>query len=157
MPANTEFIIRIGGIRNPRFIIDNSALAESSKQQFIIKTYDQNSVTLIDSTNLIDYGKGAPIDISVASPLDSFSIETFNDTNGADTTFQVTWFTEIETKDRDELEIVFPIETKLINKGYPMTGNRGLECEGINGIKKVKCEKDKNNDQLLHIILTQVS
>ena len=87
MPANTEFIIRIGGIRNPRFIIDNSALAESTKQQFIIKTYDQNSVTLSDSKNLIDYGKGAPIDISVASPLDSFSIETFNDTNGADTTF----------------------------------------------------------------------
>ena len=87
MPANTEFIVRIGGIRNPRFLIDNSALPESTKQQFIIKTYDQNSATLSDSTNLIDYGKGAPIDISVASPLETFSIETFNDTNGADTTF----------------------------------------------------------------------
>ena len=32
MAANTEFIVRIGGIRNPRFLIDNSELSESSKQ-----------------------------------------------------------------------------------------------------------------------------
>ena len=97
MPANTQYTIRIGGIRNPRFIIDNSILSESAKQSFVITTYDQNSAKLIDSVNLIDYGKGAPIDISVASQLESFSIETFNETNGVDTRFFVTWFTEIET------------------------------------------------------------
>lgn len=151
MPANTIFIIRIGGLRNPRFLIDNSLLKAGSKQEFIIKTYDTITTSFLDSQSIIDYGIGAAVDITTASTFKTFSIEPYNQTNGADSTYLITWFSEIEIKNNDELEIVFPIESTLITKDYPSTANRALICTGINGVSKVKCEKDKTNDRLLHI------
>lgn len=78
-------------------------------------------------------------------------------TNGADSTYLITWFSEIEIKDDDELEIVFPIESVLITKDWPYTANRALICEGINGVTRAKCERDKKNERLLHIRLVKVT
>jgi hypothetical protein len=157
MPASTIYTVRIGGVRNPRFLIDNALLSESAKQYFILKTYGTHSTKFIDSSDLIDYGKGSPVDITTASKLGTFSIENYNSTNGVNSIYLITWFTEIAIKDGDELEIVFPVETILITKDWPSTANREINCEGVNGITKIRCERDKKNERLMHIQLKKVS
>lgn len=105
MEANTEYWIRIGGLRNPRYLVDNQNLPEDDQQVFTVKTYGSTATEPIDSENLIDSGSGAGITIDVLSPIETFSVEGYNTTNGVATNYYITWFTEIDTEDYDYIQI----------------------------------------------------
>jgi hypothetical protein len=86
---------------------------------------------------MIDSGIGALININVTSKIQSFSAESFNVTNGAETKYFISWFTEIRTLNGDVLLIEFPVESQLVTINEP--GSTGIKCTGLNGITKVIC------------------
>lgn len=137
MPEGKKYTIKIGGLQNPRNLITNDELPEEYKQYFKIKTYDQNARPIDDTMNIIDYGIGALININVTSKIQSFSAESFNTTNGAETKYFISWFTEINTMNGDLLIIEFPKESSLVTIDQP--GSTGIKCTGLNGIKSVIC------------------
>ena len=150
MPANSKFQIKIGGIRNPRYQLINTA--NNPQYHFRIRTYDTNfkpSDANPDATNLVDQGTGGYIDIDNVSPIESFGAEAFNTTNGAPSKYFLSWFSNIETKDGDRIVINFPVETELV----PTNGN-SLTCQGLNGINSVKCNAF---DSILEVILEDVT
>lgn len=65
MPIGITYGIRIGGLQNPRFIVQNSNLPAGTRQDFIVTTYD--SLGTDDKVNLIDKGTGGAIDIDKVS------------------------------------------------------------------------------------------
>jgi len=73
----------------------NSNLDDDEKQEFEVKTYD--SIDADDSLNLIDKGIGGGIDMKDISPIETFSAEGFNTTNGAYTKYIISWYTSILT------------------------------------------------------------
>lgn len=104
--------------------------------------------------NIIDSGEGAGIDIDTLSPIETFSFEGFDTTNGVATTYFITWFTEIDTMNDDYIEVNLAAELKLNSKN---AANDEIICDGLNGISKVYCEKDDKNDHLLKIYLQKVT
>jgi len=102
--AKVEYSIRIGGLRNPRFLINSNTNPGIS--DFEISTFDSDGYD--PDKNLIDNGKGGPFDISKLSQIESFSAEAYNTTNGVSTKYFVTWTTDILTQNKDILIVNFP-------------------------------------------------
>lgn len=75
-----------------------------------MKTYGSIANTPDDNDNIIDYGKGAGININELSEIETFSVEGYDTTNGVATKYFITWFTEIDSEADDYLEIVMPNE-----------------------------------------------
>ena len=116
--------------------------------------YGSTASSPIDTENLIDSGSGAGIDIDVLSGIETFSVEGFNTTNGVSTDYYITWFTEIDTKADDYLEINLAPELEMVTRS---NDDLTLDCEGLNGISSIRCEKDANSNSLLRINLLSVT
>ena len=155
MEAGKVYSIKIGGLRNPRNLVDNSQLPEDQKQYFKIKTYDQEARPIDDTLNIIDYGQGGIININETSKIQSFSAESFNTSNGAETRYFISWFNSIETLPGDIVILEFPIETMLVTIDEP--GSPGIKCLGLNGVTKVACEPDDGNHHTLKITLQDLT
>ena len=69
MDAGKTYTIRIGGLKNPRNLVNNGELPDDEKQYFKIKTYDQDSAPIDDDVNIIDYGVGGLVDINATSKI----------------------------------------------------------------------------------------
>jgi hypothetical protein len=107
MPKGTAYTIRVGGLQNPRYIVNNQALKDP--HDFEITTYDREGRTDANmDDNIIDVGKGAAVDITVVSQIDSFSVEAYNTTNGVSDKYFITWNTNIQTINGDRLIVTFP-------------------------------------------------
>jgi len=61
-----------------------------------------------DSLWLIDSGSGGYINIPDASPISSFGAEAYNTTNGVDTKYFFSWFTDVPTYNGDFVFIGIP-------------------------------------------------
>ena len=85
----------VGGLRNPR--------AVSSNLEFTITTYDAAAfdINAKYADHIIDKTTGGAIDINKISPLRTFSAVGKNSTNGAETTYLLSWFTDIQTNNED--------------------------------------------------------
>ena len=97
----------IGGLRNPR--------AVSRNLEFTITTYDAGAfdTSAKYKDHIIDETKGGAININKVSPLRTFSAVGKNTTNGADTTYLLSWFTDIQTNNDDKIHIVLPPEVRI--------------------------------------------
>ena len=129
MAAKTTFNIRLGGLMNPRFQILNAK--DDITQQFQVQTFDSNfnpSNSDATKTNLIDSGRGGYINIDQISLMTSFGAEAFNTSNGAQTKFFLSWFSNIPSQNTDLIYFTFPSELALL----PSNGD-ALKCLGING------------------------
>jgi hypothetical protein len=91
------------------------------------------------------------------SPIESFSVEGYNTTNGVSTKYFLTWFTEIDSESDDYLEIHLAPELEAV---LPVTSNRySLVCTGINGVEELDenrgcaVEVDNANPLLLKVTL----
>ena len=136
MPAGLEYRIRIAGVKNPRYQILNAAA--NPDQYFRIETYDAgldpSTMVNADTQHLIDAGSGGSYDIDELSKISTFGAEAFNTTNGVATRYFLSWFTDIETEDKDVLRVTIPAELSLV----PQSGS-SLTCRGITGISSVTC------------------
>jgi hypothetical protein len=75
----------------------------------------------------------------------SFSSEALNTTNGVETKYFFSWFSDIPAKDGDLIYIAIPIEMTMI----PSSGNN-MVCAPLNGIASLRCTKEAN---MLKIVL----
>ena len=152
MPKDTAYTIRVGGLRNPRFVVNNKALANPF--DFYIYTYDREGRTDANmEDNIIDVGKGAAVDITEISQIDSFSIEAYNTTNGVSDKYFITWNTNVQTINGDIMIVTFPEQTEF----SPTKSKTVFGCEGKNGITKVSCFYDKNKPKELKISLDSIT
>ena len=146
MPKDTVYTIRVGGLQNPRYIVSNQAL--KTPFDFTITTFDREGRTNANmEDNVIDIGKGAAVDITVVSQIDSFSVEAYNTTNGVSDKYFITWNTNIQTINGDKLIVTFPKQTTM----SPTKSKTVFGCTGKNGITKVTCYFNKNKPQELVI------
>jgi hypothetical protein len=119
----------IGGLRNPR--------AVSTNLEFTITTYDAAAFDTSADYNdhIIDRTKGGGTDINRVSPLRTFSAVGKNTTNGADTTYLMSWFTDIQTNAEDKINIVLPPEVRIPHRIRSLgASEKSFECEGRTGI-----------------------
>ena len=127
MTAGKAYEIKVAGIRNPRYLLINADL--SVKQKFKIYTYDSYGTS--DTVNLIDVGEGGEIDMEEISPIETFSAEAYNTTNGVWSMYSISWFTSILTQNNDLLIINFPKESTIA---------KDPNCLGITGISKYEVD-----------------
>ena len=135
VPLNhsTKYTLRVAGLRNPRYLVDNSFLA-NTKEYWKLYTYDTDGQ--VDDKNLIDYGRGGTRDVTRVAAISTFSVEAFDTTNGVAGAYFITWYTEIETQDKDVLVLPFPAETDFVSP----TNNLKLSCTAvIDSLTKVDC------------------
>jgi len=139
LAANTKYTLRVAGLRNPRYLVDNTQVSDALKQYWALYTYDTDGQS--DSDNLIDYGRGGTRDITQVAAIQTFSVEAFDTTNGVAGKYFITWYSEIETKDKDVLVLPFPPETDFVSP----TKNLKLTCKAvIDSLTKVDCEFKRN-------------
>ena len=133
LEAKSVFKIRLGGLQNPRYQILDAK--DDTTQQFQILTFDSNfspSNSDPEKSNLVDKGRGGYINIELVSLMTSFGAEAYNTTNGVETKFFLSWFSNIPAMDTDIVQFNFPSELALI----PQNGPDALKCIGINGFSQ---------------------
>jgi len=128
----------VAGLRNPRYLVDNTQVSDALKQYWSLYTYDTGGQS--DTDNLIDKGLGGTRDITQVAALDAFSVEGFDTTNGVAGKYFVTWYSEIEAKAGDVLVLPFPPETDFVSP----TNNFKLKCtaviDSLEKLNGVDCE-----------------
>lgn len=116
-------------MRNPRAVSDGL--------EFKITTYDAAAFDTgsIYTDHVIDETVGGAIDINKVSPLRTFSAVGKNTTNGADTTYLLSWFTDIQTNPEDKIHIVLPPEVRIPHRirNLPASAS-SFDCKGRTGI-----------------------
>jgi hypothetical protein len=95
MKAGAQYKATLGGLRNPRNVVDGL--------RFKVTTYDPQAfdANQVAEDHIIDEGLGGEVAIDLVSPLQSFSASGRNTTNGDETTYLLSWFTDILTESED--------------------------------------------------------
>jgi hypothetical protein len=71
------------------------------------------------------------------SPIQTFSAEAYNTTNGVSGKYFITWYTDIETDDGDNLYVNFPDEIEFVS---PYKNDK-LRCSAvIDSLTRVSCK-----------------
>ena len=107
--------------------------------KFSVTTYGPDAFEpLQDPKNhRIDYSQGGNVDIDKVSPLLSFSAMAKDPTNGLETTYIFSWFTDVRTERGDKVHIVLPPEVRIpfaiknSVKSLVCQGKTGLEEDGV--------------------------
>lgn len=112
LTAGTTYVVRVAGVRNPRYVV-----LEKDQKLWSVRTYDyavvDGEAKPDDQENLIDKGTGGNRAVAVASAIPTFGIEPSDTTNGAVTDYSITWYSEVETAEKDQIIIPFPAEVLL--------------------------------------------
>ena len=119
---NDVYIISVGGISNPRSFAPTS--------DFTMRTLDT------DGIHLIDVGFSSAVEMTVAGPITSFSMEASDYENGVVNMFTFSIQAQIPVIVGDKFTFTLPQEM-----GPPVDA-ASMDCQPLDNIKKMTCQID---------------
>ena len=114
--------LSVGGIRNPRSFAPTS--------DFTMRTFD------IDGVHLIDVGYSSAVEMTVAGPITSFSMEASDFENGIVNTYTFSIQAQIAVIVGDKFTFTLPEEME------PPVDASAMDCQPLDNILKMTCQID---------------
>lgn len=133
LASGEEYTVRLAGLRNPRVV--------STVENWQVHTFDSGAAS---AAYLIDVGLGGKRPIRTAAPIPTFGVDAQSTVNGAQTSYFITWYSEIAAEVGDKITVPFPAEINFAptKELAEQAGNR-IGCEPtIESLRGIACSFD---------------